>query len=68
VGGQHQVGGLALDDIGLLVLGWNDDGVADDRGEPIDLGTKLDLDGLALLEFNGSLLLVRLQWGVRRDI
>lgn len=68
MGSQHQVGGLALDDVGLLVLGRDDDGVAKNRGEAIDLGTKLDLDRLALLEFYGSLLLVRLQWGVRGDI
>lgn len=68
MGSQHQVGGLALDDVGLLVLGRDDDGVAKNRGEAIDLGTKLDLDRLALLELYGSLLLVRLQGGVRGDI
>lgn len=68
MGGQHQVGSLALDDVGLLVLGWDNNGVAENRGEPIDLGTKLDLDRLALLKLNGSLLLVRLQGGVRSDI
>lgn len=65
---KHQVGGLALDDVGLLVLGRDDDGVAENRGEAIDLGTKLDLDRLALLELYGSLLLVRLQGGVRGDV
>lgn len=68
MGSKHQVGGLALDDVGLLVLGGDNDGVAKNRGEAIDLGTKLDLDRLALLELYGSLLLVRLQGGVRGDI
>lgn len=68
MGRQHEIGSLALDDVGLLVLGRNDDRVADNRGESVDLGTKLDLDRLAFLELDDSLLLVGLQRGVRSDI
>lgn len=68
MGRQHKIGILALDDVGLLVLGRDDDCVAENRGESIDLGTKLDLDRLALLELYDGLLLVGLQGGVGSDI
>lgn len=67
VGGQEKVGSAALNDgLGSLLLG-GDDGVANDGAEAIDLGTELDLDGLAGLDLSRSLLLVRLQGGVRSD-
>lgn len=51
----------------LLGLSWNHNGVANDCSEAIDLGTKLDLDDVAGLEGDGSLGLVRLEWGVWGD-
>jgi len=67
VGSQNQVGRSTLDDILGLILLRNDDGVANNRTEAIDLGTELDLDGLAGFELNSGLLLVSGQRGVRSD-
>lgn len=55
---QHEIGGAALNNILGFVLGGNNDSVAGNRGKAINLSTKLDLDGLALLQLNGGLLLV----------
>lgn len=68
VSGQEQVGSAALNHILGFVLGGDNDGVAHNRSKAIDLCAKLDLDNLALLKLNSSLLLVRLQWGVGSDI
>jgi hypothetical protein len=68
VGSQHQVGVLALDDIDGVLLGRDDDGVADNGGEAVDLSTELDLDRLSLLELYGSILLVGPEWGVGSDV
>ena len=61
VSSEHQIS-----DAGLVLLGlsWDNDGVADNRSEAINLGTKLDLDNIAGLESDGGLGLIRLEWGI----
>ncbi len=65
VGCEHQVGDARL----VLVLGsaWDNDGVADDGSEAVDLGTELDLDDIAGLELDLGLSLVGLERGVWGD-
>lgn len=62
VGSQLEVGGAAGD------LAANDDSVADNSTEAIDLSTELDLHGLAGLQGSLGLLLIRHQRGVGRDV
>lgn len=62
VGSEHQVGDAGI--ILLLSLSWNDDGVANDCSETVDLGTELDLDDISGLQDDGSLSLIGLQWGI----
>jgi hypothetical protein len=62
VGSELQVGGAAGD------LAANNDGVADDGTEAIDLGTKLDLHRLAGLEGGLCLLRVGHKRGVGSDV
>lgn len=64
VGSQHQVGLAALNHI----TGANNDGVAHNGGEAIDLGAQLDLDGLASLQRRRSLLGVGLEGRVGGDV
>jgi hypothetical protein len=61
VSGQEQVGRTTCDvTLGLIgVLG--DNRVANNRAEAVNLGSQLDLDGLAGLDLDSSLLLVRLE-------
>ena len=67
VGGENQVSIATLDNIVGLVLGGGNDGVANNGAEAIDLSTKLDLDRLAGLDLNNSLLLVGGQGSVGGD-
>ena len=65
VGSEHQVGNALL-----IVLGggsWDNDGVANNCSETVDLGTELDLDDIAGVKCDGSLSLIGLQWGVWSD-
>lgn len=66
--GQKKVGLASRKLVIRICAGWDDDGVADDGTETVDLCTQLDLDNLASLECSLRLFCVRLQWGVWSDI
>jgi hypothetical protein len=66
VRGEDQIGVASLND--LLGLGSGQNRVANNGTESVNLGTKLDLDGLALLDLDSGLSLVALQGRVRGDI
>lgn len=68
VGRQHQVGWTTGNLLASLVLGGGEDSIAHNGAEAIDLSTELDLDGLAGLDFSGSLGLVGRQRGVGGDV
>lgn len=64
---QNQVGRASSDDIGLLALLLGDDGSTDNRTESINLGTELDLDGLASLDGHVGLGFIGGERSVGRD-
>lgn len=66
--GKDQIGSAASDLVASLVFGGGDDGVTDDGTETIDLGTKLDLDSLAILDLGAGLSLVGGERSVGGDV
>jgi hypothetical protein len=66
--GKDQIGSAASDLLAGLVFGGSDDGVTDDGTETIDLSTKLDLDGLAILNLGAGLSLVGGERSVGGDV
>lgn len=68
MGSQDQVGRATRDDLVGLVLGMGQNGVADNGAKAVDLGSELDLDGLAGLDLGRSLGLVGRQGGVGGNI
>lgn len=66
--GKDQIGSAASDLVASLVFGGGDDGVTDDGTETIDLGTKLDLDSLAILDLGAGLSLVGCERSVGGDV
>lgn len=68
VGCQKQVG-LAVRELAILVgFRGNNNRVADNGTEAINLCTELDLDYFCSLQFDYSFLGVALQWGVWRNV
>jgi hypothetical protein len=65
---EDQVGSSASDLLASLVFGSGDHSVTDDGTEAIDLGTKLDLDGLTILNLGAGLSLVGGKRSVGSDV
>lgn len=66
--GKNQIGSAASDLLAGLVLGSSNHGVTDNGAETIDLGTKLDLDSLAILDLGTGLSLVGGERSVGSDV
>ena len=65
---EDQVGSSASDLLASLVFGGGDHSVTDDGTEAIDLGTKLDLDSLAILDLGAGLSFVGGKRSVGGDV
>jgi hypothetical protein len=66
--GKDQIGSAASDLLAGLVLGSSNHGITDNGAETIDLGTKLDLDSLAILDLGTGLSLVGGERSVGSDV